>query len=372
MKIAILVSMFLPKRLGGVELATQDIAGNLAKSGNDVHIITSLDKGLSKKNNKDGFIIHRIFYPKIKFLGIIFFWLKCLFLIKKINPEISHSQTIQMGFPCFMAKKLFDIPYIVYCHGSDVYFPWRFKKMISKWVLENADAIIVLTENMKKEINSFGFNLKNIFIIPNGIEPNESKDLSRNDMRKDLKIDEVEKIILFVGTLKNVKGIKYLIKAINIVKEKGLKTKLLLIGDGEQKKELEKLSDKLNLKENVNFIGRVNNKEIYKYMVASDIFVLPSLSEGLPVVILEAMASGLPIIATKVGGVPEILKDKENGFLVDPKNSEQIAEKIIHLISNDNIRESISINNLKEAQKYSLDIVVEKLMGAYFLCKTKK
>jgi len=372
MKVAILVSMFLPKWVGGVEIATQNIAEHLVKSGNDVCIITSFDKGLSKKSQQDGFVVHRILNSKIKFFGVIFFWLRCSFSIKKINPELIHSQSIQMGLPCFLAKKLFSIPYIVYCHGSDVYLPWKFKKIISKYVLENADAVIVLTKNMEREIKSFGFNLKNIYIIPNGIELEKFKNLSKNTARKELNISQNEKVVLFVGTLKNIKGIKYLVEAINIVKQKGLKIKLLLVGDGEQKSELEKMAEKLNIKEEVVFIGRIDNKEIAKYMAVANIFVLPSLSEGLPVVVLEAMASGLPIIATKVGGVPEILKDSENGFLVDAKNSEQIAEKILYLFSGDDVKKYISNNNLKEAKKYSWDLITNKLVEIYSLCLTKK
>jgi len=371
MKIAILVSMFPPKWLGGVEIATKNIAKHLAKSGNDVYVITSFDKGLPKQSQEDKFLVQRIYYPKIKFFGVIFFWLKCLFALKKINPEVAHSQTIQMGLPCFLAKKMFGIPYIVYCHGSDVYCNWKFKKIISKLVLENAEAVVVVTDSMKNKIKEFGFNIKNIFTIPNGIELLEFENLSKVAVRKELKINDSEKTILFVGTLKTVKGIKYLIEAIKIVKEKSLKIKLLLVGDGEEKKELEKISEKLNLKENIVFVGRVDNGEIPKYMALSDIFVLPSLSEGLPVVILEAMASGLPIIATKVGGVPDIMKDGENGFLVDPKSPAQIAEKILYLLADDNARKLISLNNFKKSKDYSWDIVMENLIKVYSICLKK-
>lgn len=363
--------MFPPKWLGGVEIATQNIARNLALLGNDVHIITSLDKGLKKESVENGFFLHRIFYFRIKFLGVIYFWLKCLFLLKKIKPQVAHSQTIQMALPCFLAKKLFNTPYIVYCHGSDVYLPWKFKKIISKLVLENAEVVVVLTESMKKEIELFGFNIRNISIISNGINLKEFDNLSKIDIRMELKIKENEKVIIFVGSLKVVKGIKYLIEAMNIIRKRGIEVKLLLIGDGEQKKELEILVEKLNLKENVDFIGRIDNKEIPKYMIASDILVLPSLSEGLPVVILEAMASGLPILATKVGGLHEIIENNENGFLVEPKNSEQIVEKILYLFSNDGIKKSIFFNNKEKAKNYSWDLVIEELVKVYELCKSK-
>jgi glycosyltransferase involved in cell wall biosynthesis len=273
-----------------------------------------------------------------------------------------------MSLPCFLAKKIFGIPYVIYCHGSDVYFPWRFKKIISKLVLENADAVIVLTENMKREVESFGFNIKNIFIIPNGVDLEKFKNLSKKDVRRELKINESENVALCVGTLKIIKGIKYLIEAINIVKNKGFKMRLLLIGEGDQETELKKMAERLNLKEDVNFIGKIENKLIPRYMAASDVFVLPSLSEGLPVVILEAMASGLPIIATDVRGTEEIVKNNENGFLVDPKNPDQISEKIFYLFSDTALTRKISIKNVEKAKSYSWDLITDKLLGIYSLC----
>lgn len=371
MKILILVSMFPPKWLGGTEIATQDIAWHLARVGNDVCVLTSFDKGMQKESKEDNFFVHRISYPKIKFLGVILFWLKCLFLIKKNNPNIVHSQTIQMGVPCFLAKKIFGIPYIVYCHGSDVYLPWKFKKIISKLILENAKAVVVLTEHMKKEVESFKFNIKNIFIIPNGINLEKFKSLSKNNIRKELKISDSEKIVLFVGSLKKVKGIKYLIKAFDIVKAKKQNIKLFLIGDGEQKYELEELSEKLGIKKDIIFLGKLENREIPKYMKACDLFVLPSLSEGLPIVILEAMASGLPIIASNIRGIREIVKDQENGFLIEPKDSQKIAEKILYLFSNNQLIEHIFLNNICKAQNYSWNIVIDKLIKVYNLCLSK-
>lgn len=372
MKVAILVSLFAPKWLGGVEIATQNIAKDLAQKGNDVCVITSCDKGLPLKSIEDNYSVRRIHYPKIKFFGIIIFWLKCFFVIKKYRPDIVHSQTIQMATPCFLAKKFFNISYIVYCHGSDVYLPWKFKKIISRLVLQNADAVVVLTQDMKKEIESFGFNLKNIFIISNGINIEEFKNFSKTDARRELKIQDTENITLFVGSLKVVKGVEYLIEAMNIVKERNQNVQLLIAGDGEQKERLKKLSEKLDVEDSIKFLGRVESSKIPEYMVASDVFVLPSLSEGLPVVVLEAMASGLPIIATKVRGVPEIVEDGQNGFLVDPKNPEQIAEKILFLMSHNNVRENISVNNKKDSEKYSWDLIVNQLIKVYQSCTIKK
>jgi glycosyltransferase involved in cell wall biosynthesis len=96
-----------------------------------------------------------------------------------------------------------------------------------------------------------------------------------------------------------------------------------------------------------------------------EVFVLSSLSEGFPVTILEAMACGLPVVATRVGGIPDIIEDGANGYLVDTKNQEQIAEVLLKLLQNETLREEMSDNNRKEAEKYSWNTVAATLEGVY-------
>jgi len=363
MKIVIVASRFPPEgKIGGIEIMSQDMANILSQKGNYVCVVTSGRRNIIERLNQD-IIVYRVPIPYIKFLGNIIFWIKIFFVLKKIRPDIVHCQTIQMGIPCFLFKKIYRKPYIVWCHGFDVYFPWKFKKIISKIVLDEANEIIALTNNMKNELKKKC--KKDIFVLPNGIFLEKFKGFSKQIIRDKLKIHFNEKIIIFVGELKQVKGVKYLIKAFKIINQKVPKAKLFLIGDGKQKKELEELVEKLNLKQNVVFVGKVMNEDVPEYMVASDIFVLSSLSEGLPVTILEAMASGLPIIATKVRGLSEIIKEGENGFLVKPEDPDEIAEKILLIIQNDKLRKEISDNNKKKAKEYDWENIIEKIEKIY-------
>lgn len=367
MKIAILVSMYLPKWLGGAELATKYIAEHLLKGGSEVYILTSQDKGLLREERRGKLFVQRISYPKIKILGVALFWLKLFFSLRKIRPDIIHCQGLQIAPSALLAKKFLGLPYLVYCHGSDVYLPWKFKSLISEQVLKNANAVVALTEDMKKKVEEL-YNRK-IFVIPNGIELKNFKNLSKDIARQKLKLAKEEKFLVFVGTLKQVKGLKYLIEAVKILKGKMPEMRLLIIGEGGEKENLQEQVEKLKLKQNVIFFGKLANEKIPEYMIASDIFVLPSLSEGLPVTVLEAMAAGLPIVATQVGGLPEIVKQGQNGFLVEAKEPEILAQKILTLLSDEKLRNSMSLNNQKEAKKYSWDLIVAKLINLYSLCQ---
>ncbi len=363
MKIAIIVPLFPPKWLAGTEIATYNIARHLSKRGHEVHVITSLDEGLPRESMEQGFYVHRIRWRKIRFVGTISFWFKIFLALRNINPDIVHSQSIGMGIPGIVAKKLLKKPLLVWGRGIDVYLPGPLMKPLSKLVLRNADAVIALTEDMKREMQKICY--RDVFVIPNGIDLEKFENLSREEARTKLQIKEDEKMVVFVGTLRPIKGLKYLIKAMNIITRQDTGVKLMLVGDGEERQDLQELVNELDLGNQVIFGGRVPNEKVSEYMVASDIFVLPSLSEGFPNVVLEAMAAGLPVVASKVGGLPEIIKDGKNGFLVEPKNPEQIAEKVMLLLRDEELRKRVSRNNKEKAKHYSWDSVVEKLEEIY-------
>ena len=366
MKIAILTPLFPPKHLAGLEIAAYNIAKHLSKRNHEVHVITTLDKGLPKESTEECFFVHRFKTSKIPILRTVLYYIKSFFVVKRVNPDIVHIQTIYLSLSGLLIKKFLRKSYVVYGRGSDVYLPWRFKNIISKPILKNADAVIALTEDMKREVQKIYD--REVFVIPNGIDLKRFENLSKEDLRSKLEIKEQEKVILFVGTLRPVKGVRYLIEAMKIVTNKNKNNRLFIVGDGEEKEHLENLVKELDLEKYMRFIGKVPNEEVPEYMAASDVFVLPSLSESFGIVNLEAMASGLPIVATDVRGLPEIIKDGENGFLVEPKNPEQIAEKVLLLLEDGELRERISNNNREEVKKYSWKSVVEKLEKVYLGC----
>jgi glycosyltransferase involved in cell wall biosynthesis len=230
-------------------------------------------------------------------------------------------------------------------------------------VLKNAGAVIALTKDMKEIMKRiFG---RDIYIIPNGINLDAFK---RPPIKSvpNLKSKDYEKVILFIGRLHPVKGVRYLIQAINILSAEGMVgVKLVIVGEGEERRSLEDYVKQLHLKEQVIFVGKIPNKKVPDYMAIADVFVLPSLSEGLPLVILEAMASGLPIIATRIGGLPEIIENGNNGFLVQPKNPKEIAEKLKLLLYNRELVEKMSQNNKKKAMNYSWEKIVYQLEEIY-------
>ena len=369
MKIVILVPFFPPVDLNGSEIAAYNIAKNLSLNNHEVHVITSWDKGLPKEIFEDGFYIHRIKTSRC-LLTCIILYTQSLLIIKRLKPDIIHAQGIFLaGFSALLSKKLLGISYIAYGRGSDIYldngFVGYIEKRCSSHILRDG-LIIVLTEDMRRKVLEL-WN-QNSIIIPNGVDLKRFGSISKDQAREELSIAKDEKVIIFIGSVRKVKGVKYLIESMNNIREKNPLARLLIVGNIEHDgKILCEQVAKLECADYINFIGKTSIEMIPIFMAASDIFVLPSLSEGFPLVILEAMACGLPIVATKVGGIPEIVKDKENGFLIDPKSPMQISEKVCLLLDNEQLRKRIFIENKNRAKKFGWDAVCNRLEEIYKL-----
>lgn len=363
MRIAILVPYFPPISVGGTEIATYNIASFMAKRGHDVHVITPRDKGLPTESLENGFHIHRIDCGKSSVSGALSFCIKSLSVVKRINPDIIHSQSImRTGLSSLLIKKLNKTPYVVYCRGGDVYDEWLFKDAITNLVFSNADALIALTEDMKKKMCETV--PRQVAVIPNGVEVSRFNSLAPADAITRLNLNGLKPII-FVGRLHEEKGVKYLIEAMQHVRNKCPDAILMIVGDGPERDTLKELTSSLGLDGCIRYCGNIANKDVPLYLRASDIFVLPSLSEGFPVTVLEAMAAGLPIISTRITGLPEIVKDSINGFLVRPKDPIALGEKIVTLLEDSSLREKISGNNIERVKDYSWDNVVLKLEEIY-------
>ena len=359
MKIAIIVHSFLPKWPNGTQIATYFIAEHLARRGHLVHVITSLDEGLPDESYEKGFYIHRIPLIKIRIFGALFFWRAIIRTIRKIDPDLVHAQSLISGMPALISKKMLKIPYVVWGQGSDVYLPNGLVKLTSKTVIKNADSAIALTENMKKVMQDI-YN-RDIAVVPNGIE------LGVNVEKPHVRIlEETYKRILFVGRLHPVKGVRYLIQAMQLIHARRPETKLILVGDGEERDYLEDLTDHLGIRECVDFVGEVPHERIIDYLDHADVFVLPSLSESFGIVLLEAMACGLPIVATRVGGIPEIIEDGVNGYLVNPGAYQEMSERIQLLLRDEPSTAEMSRNNRQKATGYSWEQVVNKLEKLYW------
>jgi glycosyltransferase involved in cell wall biosynthesis len=173
---------------------------------------------------------------------------------------------------------------------------------------------------------------------------------------------EGETRVLYVGFLRHEKGLHYLLQSLKILREKKLNVRLTVIGDGPMKELLIQDSLRLNLGNAVDFKGYVSSEEeLEEFYVRSDVFVLSSISEGTGRVLLEAMARGLPVVATNVGGIPGLIKHRENGYLVSAGDSNSLANAIYEIMRNGVLRRQMIKNGYVFASKHTLKHLVDTI-----------
>jgi glycosyltransferase involved in cell wall biosynthesis len=279
-------------------------------------------------------------------------------LIKKNDYDLIHAW---FGIPCGFLALLLRKTYIVSLRGSDVPFhnP-RFEildkflfKHLSKIVWRKAKLIVANSEGLKKLAQKTSPKQK-IEVVYNGIDTQEFKPLKNKKNSKKLKI-------IFMGRLAIIKGIDYLLKALGKLKSKDFT--LTLIGDGKEKENLKELAENLKIDKKVKFLGSIPHRKILKYYQESDLFVLPSLNEGMSNTLLEAMAVGLPVIATNTGGSKELIK--ENGFIVDKASSNGLKNVIQKFIDNPTLIKNAGKVSRSLAKEMSWKKVAAEYMEVY-------
>ena len=294
---------------------------------------------------------NRLFYFEVPFFLIaeLIYLNK---LVKKIKPDIIHAHWIvPQGFVAALTNKFTRTPYIITSHGGDSFgLQSKLLKIVKKFSLKNAKSITVVSTAIKKELRKLDKTLK-IDIIPMGVDSNLFNPNKRDESIKS-KYNIEGPFLLFVGRLTYKKGVSYLIEAMPLVLKKFPNAKLLIIGNGILENELMQLTKSLKLEKNVVFTGPIQNKELPRYYATADIFVGPSIidergdAEGLPVTLMEALASGCFVVTTDLEGNRDIIKDGKNGFLVEERNPTKLAEKILFRIYNKKIR------NLKKTRRF--------------------
>lgn len=360
-KILIPVLHYYPV-IGGLETWTQNTAERLSKES-EIFIVTGKVENQPRRETKNGVNIFRTSLFVLKDLSysspfyilstLPFIFLKSFSLIKKKKINLCHCQGFLSGFLGYCFSVLTKTPYIVTIQREE-----RSKGFLRKLVYRNAKICLAPSSAVKGYFEDIG--CKDIEVIPNGIDLERFKNLDRQRNREKLGLKD-EFVIMTVARLEKVKGIEYLIEAVKIFQPSITNFKLIIIGDGTERNNLANLVHNLNLKDKIKFLGPIPNLKIPGYLIAADCSVVPSLKEGFGIVILEAMAAGLPVIGTKVGGIPDIIKNGENGILIEPKNPEAIAKAILNLFSNSEFAKKLVQNAKTDLKKYDWNNIAQRV-----------
>jgi len=354
---------------GGITSYILNLSCGLKARGHDVFIASSGGELLPKFNNSR--IEH--FYIPIKTKNelspkIILSAFKLAKLIKKNEIDIlhSHSRTTQV-LGCLL-HRLTGIKHIFTCHG---FFKRRFsRKIFPCW----GDKVIAVSGQVGEHlIRDFQVSPDKIAVVCNGIDTdrfNQSSAAQRQEFKLRLGL-KLRPVVGILARLSDVKGHKYLIEAMKSVLLTYPDTQLLIAGEGRMEAKLKRLTEDLGIKESVFFVpNTLDTKEI---LCAIDIFVLPSLKEGLGLALMEAMSMGLAVVGSDVGGIKTLIKDGDNGFLVNPGDSDGIAQAIINLISDPSRAFGLGVKARKYiSEGFSQEKMVLETEKTYLECLRRK
>ncbi|KAF5083740.1 D-inositol-3-phosphate glycosyltransferase [anaerobic digester metagenome] len=322
--------------------------------------------------NKKGGIIPSINQsPLAIFQLFLFSACQLLFAFKIAKNEkidIIHSHwIIPQGLIGAIIQLITGIPHISSIHGTDIHLVHSHRlahpliRVISKYsniITTNSSHTYRLLQDL------IPYNRINSQVIPMGINPEEFSSKPHFDIKH-------QKNILFVGRLITLKGTDILIEALKNIHVEDNSIQLFIVGEGPEQKSLEILASDLDITSNVRFLGNLPRNELGMCYKNASVFVLPSItykdqSEGLGVVLLEAMASGAPVIGTDTGGIPDIIKDGINGLLVPPGDPYALADAIIRIFENPDLADRFREAGLKTVrERFSWDKISDQFIEVY-------
>lgn len=347
-----------PPNLGGMEKVVQSLASVQKQAGQIVSVITSKQKesGLLKDNIQVT-RLNNFTIANTRILPSLFFN-----LLRLNCNHIIHLHLTSAFMPeiVWLASKIKGFKYIVHLHMDMEPISQAgallkiYKPLILKRVLRDASFVVVFTKEQLQSVkNKYGIEVSKIKVIPNGVE-NKFYNKSQRKLPKKPRL-------LFVGRLEKQKNLPQFFNSLQGISEKYTTT---IVGDGTLKSDLKTLAKNLKLK-NITFTGRADGKKLLNYYKKSDMFVLPSEREGMPLVLLEAMAMGLPIVATNVTGNRDVVLNNKNGLLAPLGDVKAFRSALLQSIANKRSYQEMSKTSRFMAEQYSWTKIADQFQKLY-------
>ncbi len=327
-------------RIGGAERQLAALTPTLMARGVDVRVFTRRDPGLPSREKIRGVPVRRLPVPGPKPLASLVFTLGALAELRRLRPDIVHAHELfSPGTTALFAKTLLGMPIVVTAHRSgaigDVK---RLKRKLLgtrrlDWFRRHVDAFVVISKDIEKELLDVDIEPQRLSCIPNGVDTDHFSPASpeeKRSLRQKLDLPAAP-VALFSGRLVPEKGIADLLKIWPQVRAVHSRATLLLLGAGSEEHSLRRAAG-----EGVRFLGGV--EEVVPFLRAADVFVLPSVAEGLSVATLEALAVGLAAVVTDVGGASDIVIHGQTGWLVPPAEPDALRNGLLQLFGDEHLR----------------------------------
>ena len=348
-----------------------DLGTGLSRHDSDVFVLAPHAPGYRREEIVEGVEVRRFRYafpegmeklsgrallPLISSNPILWFLLPSFFLsqvlsalrlIKEKQIDLINSHwLLPQGLVGAIVGRITGTPHVLTTHSAGFYAAERlpFGRRITNYIVKNSARITAVSSyTMDKLLSSIPANhlpsvKEKAILAPMGVDVDRFQRYDRDELRAQRELAQDTILLLYVGRLEEIKGVDYLIRATKTLNAKQDRVRLWIVGEGHARTGLERLVKDLGLDSAVSFMGQRVGDELNSIFVVSDIVVVPSLvlpdgsTEGLPVVILEAMAAGKPVVASSVGGIPDAVENEKTGLLVQERSQEQLSAALERLV----------------------------------------
>ena len=346
----------------------------------ELHIVCRADfDQIIQENN---IYIHHVKVPSSGILRYLFSIVKMFFKVLEINKKynisvLNASEPTTGGLVCSLSRNFIKKPFLLEVQGEMTnisastvgVIKAKAMKYLTLFSAKKSTHIRVVSDIIKKQLIQNGFLKEKISIVYPRIKLDDF-DISKYKNTKTLihqkyNIEEEKRIFLFVGRLVIFKGLKYLLEAISKIQNENIF--FLIAGGGELRKELELQAKSLNILDKVQFIGDISYKDVPYLMSGSDYFIVPSVDEGFGRVVIEAMAMKLPVLASRIGGIKDIIEDSKNGFFFESKNPNdmvKVVRKVLNL-SEKELKKVVESGYEKVRSNYEFRMGIVKYIEVY-------
>jgi glycosyltransferase involved in cell wall biosynthesis len=285
-------------------------------------------------------------------------------LINRFRYDILHSHTSHAHTLAFFSSIGTNVNRLVTRRVDFSIFRHSFLKLSGIKYRYMADFYIAISHKIKDVLVNDGIPAGRIFVVHSGINPNRFDDACKDYLIAEFNIKSSEQIVINVAHLAGHKGQRYLVQAIPLVLAKIPKARFFIVGGGELMDELRTLAASLGLKQELIFTGF--RRDVGAFYQIADLFVMSSVQEGLGTAVLDALALGKPVVATKSGGIPEIIKNEDSGLLVPPADPKALSEGIIRMLTDDELAKRVARTGKSVVkQKFTIDTMVNRNIDVY-------
>lgn len=369
-RVAMLIQKYYP-HVGGAERQIQRLAPRLRAHGFEACVITRHAAGLSRFETIDGVPVYRLPAPGPKPLAAVFYVLSAVRLLSKLRPDLIHAHEIlSPASAAVLAHYLHGWPVLVkILRGGilgDIYKLKRraFGLQRFRTLSRGVDSFVVISEEIDRELSELHVPPEKRVFIPNGVDTDlfaPLPDPKKRQLRAELGFPPNSLLAIYLGRLTPEKRVDHLLHVWPEVRAACSQAQLLVVGTGEEEGGLRRRGASIG---GVQFTGQVN--DTMRYLQAADLFVLPSATEGLSNSMLEALSTGLPVLATSVGGTPDVISHGVNGYLIPADDLAALKNGLITLMADEPLRARLGREGRQRILKdFSLDSVAIRLGNLY-------